>query len=300
MQREYALAKSTSSPWPLAYRMSSLRSKVRSTLPAMHQGKPWILATEPWQKCSMPHCESSLNHRSGPIRFFVTGQIRQFGYFDKKNKAETFSDLSRPTARAVNSCDFHTHTLQMPAIYEYLSLSFHSVLLGLFVSLKNHLKSGVSFHFHWPSRPCLRSWRHFWGKFAYLQEPLPTPLNALRSTIYSSLVPMANAQNLSWSWMLMASIQRDHQWLGVMITCRFFCLKQSPLWSEEYCRMHFHAFSTSTRVKSLWGFSRFIILNFHVFVAEPSFTLWDSDCALRRQTIECCSHELALVPLFCA
>ncbi len=152
----------------------------------------------------------------------------------KKIKQKLFLTYLAPNARALNSCDFHTRTLQMPAICEYLSLSFHSVLLGLFVSLKNHLKSGVSFHFHWPSRPCLRSWCHFWGKFAYLQEPLPTPLNALRSTIYSSLVPVANTQNLSWSWMLMASIQRssviinDWEWWSRVA---FF------VWSKALCEV---------------------------------------------------------------
>ena len=40
----------------------------------------------------------------------------------------------------------------------------------------------------------LKAMNFGYGKFAYLQEPLPTPLNALRSTIYSALMPMANAQ----------------------------------------------------------------------------------------------------------
>lgn len=82
----------------------------------------------------------------------------------------------------------------------------------------------------------------------------------------------------------------------------FYRFLNQGQWSEEYWKkwtMPFHVFSFPTRVKSLWGFSRFIILKFHVFVAEPSFTLWGSDCALHRQTIECCSHELALVLLFC-
>lgn len=34
------------------------------------------------------------------------------------------------------------------------------------------------------------------GKFAYLQEPLPRPMNALREALYEALAPAANAQTL--------------------------------------------------------------------------------------------------------
>lgn len=34
------------------------------------------------------------------------------------------------------------------------------------------------------------------GKFAYLAEPLPCPLQALRVALYEALVPVANAQRL--------------------------------------------------------------------------------------------------------
>ncbi|OLP79064.1 COP9 signalosome complex subunit 8 [Symbiodinium microadriaticum] len=40
----------------------------------------------------------------------------------------------------------------------------------------------------------LKAMNFGYGKFAYLREPLPSPLNALREALYTSLAPVANAQ----------------------------------------------------------------------------------------------------------
>lgn len=107
--------------------------------------------------------------------------------------------------------------------------------------------------------PCLHSWRHFWGKFAYLQEPLPTPLNALRSTIYSALMPMANAQNLSWRWMLIlhqsgGQNMKKSSIIGCDDDVSFFWIRaicEVKNFEKKKWKMPFHAFSSTTRVKSL-------------------------------------------------
>ncbi|CAL1145088.1 unnamed protein product, partial [Cladocopium goreaui] len=40
----------------------------------------------------------------------------------------------------------------------------------------------------------LKAMNFGYGKFAYLQEPLPSPMNALRSALYTELLPVANTQ----------------------------------------------------------------------------------------------------------
>ncbi|CAE7247335.1 CSN8, partial [Symbiodinium pilosum] len=40
----------------------------------------------------------------------------------------------------------------------------------------------------------LKAMNFGYGKFAYLREPLPSPLNTLRDAMYTALAPVANAQ----------------------------------------------------------------------------------------------------------
>lgn len=83
----------------------------------------------------------------------------------------------------------------------------------------------------------------------------------------------------------------------------FVFLNQGYLWSEEFWKKMKNAFSCfffhhqseiSVRIFQIHHFEISRLCSRAKF-----FSLWGSDCALHRQTIECCSHELALVLLFC-
>lgn len=96
-------------------------------------------------------------------------------------------------------------------------------------------------------------------------------------------------------------IWKNHQSLGVMMMFRFFESGLFVKWrilkkmkNAFSCFFFHHQSEISVRIFQIHHFEISRLCSRAKF-----FSLWGSDCALHRQTIECCSHELALVLLFC-